>query len=102
MLEERADLLKAIAHPSRLSILESLRGGEKCVCKIIEEVDLEQSNTSQHLNILKKSGVLGSRKEGLRVIYWVNYPEIFELIKIIDTILTGRVEKLSKIVMARD
>ncbi|HOV80062.1 MAG TPA: metalloregulator ArsR/SmtB family transcription factor [Bacillota bacterium] len=101
MLEERADLLKAIAHPSRLSILESLRGGEKCVCKIIEEVGLEQSNTSQHLNILKKSGVLGSRKEGPRVIYWVNYPEIFELIKITDTILMNRAEKLSKIVTAR-
>ena len=51
----RADILKAIAQPTRLKILELLRDGERCVCEIFPAIDEEQSNTSRHLNLMQGS-----------------------------------------------
>ena len=88
----KADILKALAHPTRISILECLRRGERCVCEIIEELDIEQSNVSQHLAILKKMDLVDSRKEGLRVNYWVKYPEVFQILDLLDNVLVSQVE----------
>ncbi|TEB05085.1 putative HTH-type transcriptional regulator [Pelotomaculum schinkii] len=98
MLEEKltqnkADILKAMAHPTRINILESLREGERCVCEIIELVDSEQSNTSQHLAQLKKNGIISSRKDGLKVIYKVNNREIFFLLDLLDNIIASQMEE---------
>lgn len=75
-----AELLKALAHPTRLKILELLRAGEVCVCEMIPRLGLEQSNISQHLAILRKQGLVSSYKDGLRVVYRVAHPEVFELL----------------------
>lgn len=98
MLEEKltqnkADILKAMAHPTRINILESLREGERCVCEIIELVDSEQSNTSQHLAQLKKMGIISSRKDGLKVIYRVNNSEVFFLLDMLDKIIANQMEE---------
>lgn len=93
LTQKKAGILKAMAHPTRLNILESLRAGERCVCEIIELVDTEQSNTSQHLAQLKKMGIISSRKDGLRVIYKVNNSEIFSLFDMLDKIITGQMEE---------
>lgn len=85
--ELKANLFKAIAHPTRIRILELLKDGELCVCDIFEELNVEQANTSQHLAILKKQDILQSRKEGLRVIYSIKYPSIIEILKTADTLL---------------
>lgn len=92
LTQKKADILKAMAHPTRINILESLRNGERCVCEIIKQVGTEQSNTSQHLAQLKKTGVISSRKDGLKVIYMVNNPEIFPLLDLLDNIITGQME----------
>lgn len=83
----KADIFKAIAHPTRIRILELLKNGELCVCDIFEELRVEQANTSQHLAVLKKQDILQSRKEGLRVIYSIKHPEIIGLLDIADKIL---------------
>ncbi|MTI81069.1 MAG: winged helix-turn-helix transcriptional regulator [Firmicutes bacterium] len=83
----KADLFKAISHPTRIRILDLLKDGELCVCDIFEQLNVEQANTSQHLSLMKKQGVLQSRKEGLRVIYSIKHPEIIELIEAADKIL---------------
>ncbi len=75
-----ADLYKAIAHPARLQILDLLRPGELCVCEIYPVLNMEQSNTSRHLSVLKKAGLVQSRKDGLRVLYRVTDPLIFEML----------------------
>lgn len=76
----QADFLKALAHPTRLQIMEILRSGEKCVCDIIPELGLEQSTVSRHLAVLKREGILHSRKDGLRVIYRSTSPQIHDII----------------------
>ncbi|MBM4236094.1 MAG: winged helix-turn-helix transcriptional regulator [Firmicutes bacterium] len=75
-----ADYIKALSHPTRLQILELLRSGERCVCEIFPELKIEQSSASRHLALLKKEGLLRSRKEGLKVIYWVTDPQVYEII----------------------
>ncbi len=80
----RADFIKALSHPTRLQIIELLRVGERCVCEIHSELDLEQANVSRHLSILKKEGLLQSRKEGLKVIYRVTDQSIYRIIDLCD------------------
>lgn len=91
--QNKSDILKAMAHPTRLSILESLREGERCVCEIIDIVDTEQSNTSQHLAVLKKMGILTSRKDGLKVIYKIKHNEILEILDTLESLLTSQMEE---------
>lgn len=76
----QADIFKAIGHPTRIRIIEGLRSGERCVCEIMAELELEQSNVSQHLGVLKKAGILGSRKEGMKMMYWVRQDAVFAIL----------------------
>ena len=64
-----AQVFKAFCDPKRLAILEQLRGGEKCACVLLEQLDLTQSGLSYHMKILCESGVVESRQEGK----WTHY-----------------------------
>ena len=97
-----ADFLKAIAHPTRIQILEQLRNGEKCVCEFIEELDIEQSNISQHLSVLRKQGIVTYRKEGLKAMYQVNYQEIYIILDKVKDILLSQVETTVSLLKNRD
>lgn len=90
LLQMEADFLKAIAHPTRLRILELLQGGELCVCDITADLELEQSNVSQHLTVLKRQDLVSSRKDGLRVMYSVNYPEVYEVLRACRRVLRAQ------------
>ncbi len=83
----QADTLKAIAHPTRIEILHQLKEGERCVCEIFPALNIEQPNVSRHLSILKKEGIVSSRKEGLKVIYRVNDQRIFEILNLVTEML---------------
>lgn len=88
-----ADVFKSLAHPARLKILKMLSTGERCVCEIIPEVSIEQSNLSQHLGILKKQGIVDCRKEGTKVIYFVLYPDILQVVSIVENILLNQLNQ---------
>lgn len=64
-----AEVLKAVAHPIRLQVVELLQTGEMCVGRISETLGEKQAITSQQLNIMKDKGILASRREGTRVFY---------------------------------
>ena len=68
-----ADLAKVISHPARISILNYIGDCEGCLCKdIAEKIRLSQPTTSQHLQVIKKSGLLKSRFEGKSQYYTIN------------------------------
>lgn len=67
--EEHAKVFKALCDEKRLKILELLRGGEKCACVLLEQLDLGQSGLSYHMKILVESGIVESRQEGK----WTHY-----------------------------
>jgi len=93
----QADICKAIAHPTRIHILQLLRDGERCVCEIFPAMKMEQPNVSRHLALLKKAGIISSRKEGLKVIYRVNDRQVFELLDLIIAMLKNQIETRNKI-----
>ena len=67
----RARIAKAMAHPSRLMMLEAMQGKERCVCELTELVGADQSTVSRHLAVLKHAGLVADRKEGVMVYYRV-------------------------------
>lgn len=67
--EENARVFKALCDEKRLRVLELLRGGEKCACVLLEQLDLGQSGLSYHMKILVESGIVESRQEGK----WTHY-----------------------------
>lgn len=89
----QAEVLKTLGHPTRVRIVELLREGERCVCEIMAELGLEQSNVSQHLAILKRAGLVASRKDGLRVLYWLTDPRVVEVIDLVRDMLVARARK---------
>lgn len=90
----KSEFFKALAHPTRVRILELLAQGEEtCVCEIIEDLGLEQSNVSQHLAILRKQNIITSNKVGPKVLYRLKYPEVLELLKLAQEILARELEE---------
>ncbi|MDD2732147.1 MAG: metalloregulator ArsR/SmtB family transcription factor [Candidatus Pacebacteria bacterium] len=75
-LDQTTEFLKVIAEPNRLKILCILRKQEKCVCEIWQFLDLPQNLISHHLKVLKDFGLIGSRKEGTKVFYFLNKKSI--------------------------
>ena len=69
--EARARIAKALAHPSRLLMLDALADGEMCVCELTELVRADQSTVSKHLAVLKQAGIVSDRKEGVMIFYRV-------------------------------
>lgn len=92
--ELRAEVIKALAHPVRLKIIDILAGcEEKCVCEIMDELSIEQSSASKHLSVLKNAGIIDGRKEGLKVMYHLNVPCIVSFMGCIDNVLSMDIEK---------
>jgi len=75
-----ADVLKALAHPVRIQIVEFLVNGEKCVGEITAAVKGKQSITSQQLNMMKDKGVLACRKDGAKVFYKIQNKNVIKLL----------------------
>ena len=93
ILEIQTSVFNALAHPLRLKILEKLRSGPCCVCKIISYVGGEQSNVSHHLSILKKAGIVRSEKRGIEVWYEVTDNKIFKIIDLMDKCIIEHLQK---------
>jgi len=91
--EKKAEILKAIAQPTRLKILDLLKNGERCACDIYPALAQEQPNISKHLNFMKRAGIVDSRKDGLRIIYWIKAPEVLEILRHAEAILKREVEE---------
>ena len=81
------EFLKIINEPNRLKILCYLRGGEKCVCEIWENLKLPQNLTSHHLKTLKDFGLINCRKEGRKFIYSSNKKNIKKYASILNNFL---------------
>ena len=79
-----AQVLKALAHPVRLQIVDVLKSGEQCVCDIMAAVGGKQSITSQQLNMMKDKGVLSCRREGSRVFYKIENQNVIRLLSCIN------------------
>lgn len=70
--ENYVKVFRAFCDENRIRILELLRDGEKCACKLLEDLDIGQSSLSYHMKILVDSGVVESRQEGKWIYYTIS------------------------------
>ena len=77
----KAQIFQALAHPTRIAIVEALRNGELAAGKLLELLQIEQANLSQHLAVLRARQVVVNRKAGNQVFYALRDPV---LIKVLD------------------
>ncbi len=78
--EYKASIFHALAHPTRIAIVEALRDGELSARAIQERLGIEQANLSQHLATLRTRQIVANRKEGNQVFYSLRYQVIIEVL----------------------
>ena len=78
----KADFFQALAHPTRIAIVEQLRNGELSTGALIDRLGIEQANASQHLAILRSKNIVINRKAGNQVFYSVRDPLIIDVLDI--------------------
>jgi DNA-binding transcriptional ArsR family regulator len=87
LIEAKANILKALGHPTRLWMAEKLADGEKCVCELAENVDADFSTISKHLAVLKQAGVVIDDKRGKQVYYRLKVPCILNFMPCVEAVL---------------
>ncbi len=97
-LQLKAEVLKALAQPTRLRILEFLRDGEKCICEIVPAVGGEQSNISRHISLMQKSKLVATRKDGVKVMVKVRDLKIFSILDQVSGILRSQMSEQSRLI----
>jgi len=98
VLELKAEILKTLAQPTRLKILELLRNGEKCICEIVPAINGEQSNISRHISLMQKSHLVTTRKDGVKVMVRVRDPKIFEILDSVSLLLKKQIQETGKLI----
>ena len=98
LLELKADVLKVLAQPTRLKILELLRNGERCICEIVPAINGEQSNISKHISLMQKSNLVTTRKDGVKVMVKVKDPKIFEILDRVSLLLKKQIQETGKLI----
>jgi ArsR family transcriptional regulator, arsenate/arsenite/antimonite-responsive transcriptional repressor len=81
--ENMAITMKAMAHPTRLFILDKLNEREHCVCELQEMIGADMSTVSKHLAVLKNAGIIGNRKQNNQVFYNLLCPCVLDIYKCI-------------------
>jgi ArsR family transcriptional regulator len=85
MYEQKALELKALSDPNRLVILDYLKDGERCACKILEQLRISQPTLSHHMRILCEMNLVNCRKEGKWIHYSLNGDKFHELSELLET-----------------
>lgn len=83
-LEMRAQMLKALAHPTRLLIVEQLAGQERCVYELQQMVGCDMSTMSKHLALLRSAGLVDDEKRGNQVFYTLRTPCILKIFDCVE------------------
>jgi ArsR family transcriptional regulator len=89
LLQARAEVFKALGHPSRLAIVDALAEGERCVCELNELIDADMSTVSRHLAVLRNVGILSSEKRGNQVFYRLECPCITSFYGCVESVISG-------------
>ncbi|MFC1913855.1 ArsR/SmtB family transcription factor [Chloroflexota bacterium] len=97
VLRLQAELCKSLSDPKRLQIIQELRGGEKAVSELGGILGLKQSNTSQHLAVLRRIGVIAPRKEGNTVYYRLADAKIAEACDLVHEVIAGQLRRSQKL-----
>ena len=90
--QARAKIVKAMAHPSRLFIIDQLAKGERCVCELTDMIGADKSTVSKHLSLLRDAGIVSDDKRGLQVYYTLRVPCITNFFSCIEEVVKANVK----------
>jgi ArsR family transcriptional regulator len=96
--ELHAEICKVFSNPKRLEILDALRNGEKSVNELVDIIEINQANISQHLAVMRQSKIVISRREGINIYYRLANPKIIKASDTIKEILMERLKENQKLV----
>jgi ArsR family transcriptional regulator len=98
LYEARANIIKAIAHPSRLFIIEELKKRKRCVNELTEMIGSDTSTVSKHLSVLKHAGLVYDEKRGTSIFYHLRVPCILDFIGCVEDVLEANATEQMEIV----
>jgi DNA-binding transcriptional ArsR family regulator len=96
--DAKVSVLKAIAHPTRLSIVEMLANGEHCVCEFTDVFSVDFSTVSKHLSVLKKAGIVQDDKRGKQVFYRLKMTCILEFVSCLESALISQIKETAALI----
>jgi len=91
--EIRSEVIKAMAHPVRLIVIELLKEGEKSFSELMEYFDIDKSTLSRHISVLKVSGIVTSRKDGLEMFYHLQVPCITNFFQCVTAVIEDKIKQ---------
>jgi len=97
----RADILKALAHPVRLKIVDQLSRGDKCGCELLPVSGVDQSVLSRHVAQLKHAGIVTERRDGVRVFYHLACPCILQALECTMGVMKADTRRRTKLLGSR-
>ncbi|HNR86736.1 MAG TPA: metalloregulator ArsR/SmtB family transcription factor [Spirochaetota bacterium] len=93
----RASIIKAMAHPTRLFVIEALEKGERCVNDLTDMIGADMSTVSKHLSILKNAGIIGDKKSGTSVFYHLKTPCILGFFGCIEDVIESNMRQQGEV-----
>jgi ArsR family transcriptional regulator len=97
--EARARIVKALAHPSRLFIVDVLSQREHCVCELTEMIGADMSTVSKHLSILEAAGIVASDKRGTQVFYRLKRPCVLRFLDCVEAVMRANLKAEMELVV---
>jgi len=95
--EAKAQVLKALAHPTRLCIVDELGGkGERCVRELTDMIGSDMSTVSRHISILKNAGLLDVERRGSNLYYSLRVACALDFLDCVEAVLSGKPSQLAK------
>jgi DNA-binding transcriptional ArsR family regulator len=97
LFEARAQVIKSLAHPTRLFVVDELSRGERCVCDLQEMIGSDMSTVSKHLSVLKAAGVVADEKRGNQVFYSLIVPCVMNFFGCVESVLQNRARQTTEL-----
>ena len=97
LFEAQATVIKAMAHPTRLFIVDRLSNGEKCVCELTNMIGADASTVSKHLSVLKNAGIVRDEKRGTQVFYTLEMPCVLNFFSCVQSVIKSRAKDQMKL-----
>ena len=95
--EARARIIKALAHPTRLFVVDELSRGERCVCELTEQIGADISTVSKHLAVLRDAGILEDERRGQQVWYRLKVPCVLNFFGCLESVLQSNARSLTEL-----
>ncbi len=87
--KDKAKIFKALAHPTRLFIVDELSRQKRCVCELTQMIEADCSTVSRHLAVLNNAGIIQDEKRGARVFYSLRAPCVLNFFSCLDSLLNS-------------